>query len=226
MALLLNLVEDVIFDILSNWTKAASLAKLDSACCNQLERNQFLKLLKSKHVTIECELLCDRNDKLNWIILRQLKLRSFMAKLHLIFLKQEIVHKLDVSCIKEAQISRFGHKRELEEQMAWFVDWINRCYLMEKLVLVVRNHSAFIFQFVSQIDFGILEKLKVFSCDSFGIDNRMSVDLLAHLEARCVMLTHIRLNSVPENTVPVLAQLIRNNASSLSSVTILFKDFA
>ncbi len=70
--MLLKLPFDVNLCVLKDWVLIVELGRLDSAICNEKERQSFLELISSDLFVVHS----NRSSCLDWIVLRSIKLSS------------------------------------------------------------------------------------------------------------------------------------------------------
>src|SRR4051812_27574078 len=71
-----NFCLDVSIALINDWVEFAELGKLDSAVCNHKNRKEYLELLSNEFVFVENNCRCENEESLNWIAVRQIKLRT------------------------------------------------------------------------------------------------------------------------------------------------------
>ncbi len=212
-----QLVDDVVIGVLSQWIGAGSLAKLDSACCNQIERISLLQLLAASHfTTIQDRFHIYVDGLLNWCILRQVKLRSLWFGR--IKFAQFDITKLNLRYLAVIYLKSDLTQTKDETQL---VEIVNRCHNLDEMHLT-SFRSNFQFTLVSQFNSDILNRIKVLHCSDCWRFNEMSLDTVLHLTAHCHGLMDIELQCVSGDAVTSLSQLICNNSQTLQRISLRF----
>ncbi len=217
MRSLFRLVDDVIIDVLSHWIDAQSLARVDSACCNKIDRIALLELISKPHFTTFSGALLESVDEyLLWCTQRKLKLSSF-----------KFGHQINCA-IKLNLFSRMSEIHiELSRSSAIDVRWmgklINCSDVLDKIIVTGENYQSdrrfeALFLHINNL---ILNRLKVIQFN-YDKEEGISISVASYLKSHCHALREITINRARGGCVHDLAQLVLNNSQTLQRISIHF----
>lgn len=104
--MLLALFESILVPILSEWVSDEDLCYLDTAYCNSSFRNMFLKLLSKCKISSIIELRKERSERVEWIVLRGLTLKSVNLFGKPNFSGLKLSRQFDFLCVNLNEYSR------------------------------------------------------------------------------------------------------------------------
>ncbi len=210
-----QLIDDVVISVLSLWTDTISLARVDSAWCNIIDRTALLELISKPHFTTDNGTFSESDDKyMLWCTQWKLKLRSFK------FNKTHCGVKLNLSCMSEIVIELSNS----EIDMNWMGKLINSCHVLDKITVIGAHYFCSRFDNVlSQIKETILNQLIVIQLKYAKTkEDEISRSVVSHLSAHCRALGEISINRPEDGSIPDLAQLVLNNSKTLQRISIQF----
>ncbi len=217
MRSIFQLVDDVVNGVLSQWIDAKSLAKLDSACCNQIERICFLKMLSESQFTLP-------NDdyftsvyylSITWCIIRKIKLRSLKIDMRL-FSVVGISELIFGSVIKLLIMLEY-YATETAAKQSLFI--INRCVNLRELYMI-QTCKNWQYEYFPHMNATILNRLEVLRWTCL-VSKGISANSMLRLTEHCALVVELDLR-VLNDALTALKQLICNNSQTLQRISVCF----
>jgi hypothetical protein len=113
-------------NVFGEWCSLVEIVRLDSAKCNRINRQQFLKLLSSNVFTVESNHQMSPQKSLDWMALRGLKMRHC-------FICRDCVNFSDILDVSKINSLEFNEDCKITE--AGIVEIINICSNVSSVVI-------------------------------------------------------------------------------------------
>ncbi len=162
------------------WIDISSMGRLDSALCNQLQRNLLLCDFNSSWIALSSQKKQLSPLCLHWIYTRNIKLKDLVVHPKLVSDDTDLIFKINTSKIKYLEFY-FASKFELTDSS--IVALINSC--LEITSLVLSSVRMFSDEMLLQIDTSILSALNVLTlshCYLYDV-NTLTPKSIKHLAA-------------------------------------------